>query len=166
MVLDRQPVVFGPSALHRLDRDVLAQTGARTVILLEGINDIGGDHIDANQLIAADTEIISRVHARGMRILGGTLTPFVGSHEQYGGDYGTPWGEQQRQAVNQWIRTAGAFDGVVDFDRATADPTEPDRLYPPYDSGDHLHPGDAGYAAMADAIDLDQLLPASTKGRR
>ena len=166
VVLDRQPVVFGPSALHRLDRDVLAQTGARTVILLEGINDIGGDHIDANQLIAADTEIISRVHARGMRILGATLTPFIGSHEQYGGDYGTPWGEQQRQAVNQWIRTAGAFDGVVDFDRATADPTEPDRLYPPYDSGDHLHPGDAGYAAMADAIDLDQLLPASTKGRR
>ena len=102
----------------------------------------------------------SEAHTRG------TLTPFVGSHEQYGGDYGTPWGEQQRQAVNQWIRTAGAFDGVVDFDRATADPTEPDRLYPPYDSGDHLHPGDAGYAAMADAIDLDQLLPASTKGRR
>jgi lysophospholipase L1-like esterase len=158
VTLDRQPVVFGPSALHRLDRDVLSQSGVRDVILLEGINDIGGDHVSADQLIAADSEIIARVHARGLRIFGGTLVPFGGSHDQYGGDYGTPWGEQQRQALNQWIRTGGAFDGVIDFDRAIADPAAPDRMFPPYDSGDHLHPGDAGYAAMAAAVDLDALL--------
>ncbi len=158
VLLDRQPTVYGLSALHRLDRDVLGQTGARVVILLEGVNDIGGDHLDADQLIAAYQEIIARVHARGLRIFGGTLVPFGGSHDQYGGDYGSPWGEQQRQALNQWIRTGGAFDGVIDFDRAIADPAAPDRMYPPYDSGDHLHLGDAGYAAMADAVDLDALL--------
>src|SRR5207248_1561174 len=116
-------------------------TGA-VVALGDSITDGAGSTVDANRRWPDD------------------LARRLDAHEQYGGDYGTPWGEQQRQAVNQWIRTAGAFDGVVDFDRATADPTEPDRLYPPYDSGDHLHPGDAGYAAMADAIDLDQLLPA------
>lgn len=159
LLLDRQPPLFGPSALHRLDRDVLDQSGARDVILLEGINDIGGDHVDANRLIAGDKEIVSRARARGLRVFGGTLVPFGGSHEQFGGDYGTPWGEQQRQALNDWIRTGGGFDGVIDFDHALADPAAPDRMDPRYDSGDHLHPSDAGYAAMAQAVELDPLLP-------
>jgi lysophospholipase L1-like esterase len=130
----------------------------RNVILLEGINDIGGDHADANQLINADREIISRAHARGLHVFGGTLVPFGGSHEQFGGDYGTAWGEQQRQELNNWIRTGGAFDGVIDFDHVLADPAAPDRLDSRYDSGDHLHPSDAGYAAMAGAVELDPLL--------
>jgi lysophospholipase L1-like esterase len=158
ILLDRQPAVFGPSALSRLDRDVLAQSGARVVILLEGINDIGGDHATAVRLIEADQQIIARVHARGLRILGGTLTPFGGSHDQFDGDYGTAFGERQRQELNRWIRTSGAFDGVIDFDAAVADPANPERMLPLYDSGDHLHPGDAGYAAMANAIPLRQLL--------
>jgi lysophospholipase L1-like esterase len=154
---DRVPVRYGPSALHRLDRDVFEVAGVRDVIVLEGINDIGAASATAEQLIAGDEQLIARAHAHGVRIIGATLTPFGGSNGQYGGDYGTAFGEQQRQALNQWIRTSGAFDGVIDFDRATADPSDPSRLLPAYDSGDHLHPGDAGYRAMADAIDLSLL---------
>jgi len=159
LLLDRQPALFGPSTLHRLDRDVLGQSGARTLILLQGVNDIGGDHANANQIVAADKEIVFRARTRGLRVFGGTLTPFGGSHEQFGGDYGTEWGERQRQALNDWIRTGGGFDGVIDFDHALADPAAPDRLDPRYDSGDHLHPSDAGYAAMAHAVELDPLMP-------
>ena len=157
---DRVPATFGPSALHRLDRDVLAQPGVRSVILLEGINDIGGEGATGGAIIAGYRQIIARVHARGARIYGGTLTAFAGSHGQYGGEYGTAFGERQRQAVNHWIRTSGAFDGVIDFDRAIADPADPQRMAPQYDSGDHLHPGDAGYAAMARAVDINALLRA------
>ncbi|HEY3504883.1 MAG TPA: SGNH/GDSL hydrolase family protein [Actinocatenispora sp.] len=157
ILADRIPVRYGPSALHRLDRDVFDVAGVRDVILLEGINDIGAASATADQLIAGDRQLIARAHARGLRVIGATLTPFGGSTAQYGGDYGTAFGEQQRQALNQWIRTSGAFDGVVDFDRATADPADPTRLAPAYDSGDHLHPGDAGYRAMADAVDLSLL---------
>jgi lysophospholipase L1-like esterase len=159
---------FGVNALARLDRDVLAQHGVRTVILIEGINDIGFSEVTATnsppgisfgcflpntevtaaQIIAGYRQIIAQVHAKGLRILGGTLTPFQGAF------YYSTAGEAKRQAVNSWIRTSGAFDGVVDFDRATRDPANPLRLLPAYDSGDHLHPNDAGYAAMANAVDL------------
>ncbi|MGW3497120.1 GDSL-type esterase/lipase family protein [Streptomyces sp. NPDC001020] len=102
-------------------------------------------------------EVIRRAHARGLKTYGGTLVPFMGSN-RFGGDYGTAYGEQQRQAVNQWIRTSGAFDGVIDFDKAVRDPANPAYMLPAYDSGDHLHPGDLGYKVMADAIDLGMIL--------
>lgn len=142
----------GVSAEARLDRDVLAQPGARTVIFLEGINDIGdGTVTSASQLITADEQIIARAHAAGLRILGGTLTPFEGA------GYYSPQKEQIREQVNDWIRTSGAFDGVIDFARAVQDPSNPQMFAPSYDSGDHLHPNDAGYQAMANAIDLSLL---------
>jgi lysophospholipase L1-like esterase len=148
----------GVSALARLDRDVLSQPGVRDVILLEGINDIGQSDlgttpkVTATDLIAGYRQIIDRVHAAGLRIFGATLTPFKGA------SYWTPEGEQTREAVNQWIRTSGAFDGTIDFAAATASPTDPQTFDPAYDSGDHLHPRDAGYEAMAQAVNLDMLL--------
>lgn len=151
-------VVFGPPAPARLARDVLTQAGARSVILLEGINDIGAFSASASDLIQADQQIIAQARAAGLRVFGATLTPFGGSTAQYGGDYGTPAGERQRQRLNHWIRTSGAFDAVFDFDRALRDPAQPDRMLPRYDSGDHLHPGDAGYREMADTVDLRTLL--------
>jgi lysophospholipase L1-like esterase len=154
-------VVFGPPAPARLARDVLTQAGARSVILLEGINDIGAFSTPASDLIQADQQIIAQVHQAGLRIYGATLVPFGGSNGQYGGDYGTPAGERQRQLLNHWIRTSGAFDAVFDFDRALRDPARPDRMLPRYDSGDHLHPGDAGYRKMADTVDLTVLLRAA-----
>lgn len=107
--------------------------------------------VSAAQIIFGYQQIIARVHAKGLRILGGTLTPFQGAF------YYTATGEAKRQAVNTWVRTSGAFDGVVDFDRALRDPANPLRLLPAYDSGDHLHPSDAGYAAMANAVNLHLL---------
>ncbi|MEU6418102.1 SGNH/GDSL hydrolase family protein [Streptomyces spiralis] len=158
VLVDRVPVYFGISALRRLDRDVLAQSGVKSVILLEGINDIGAAGASATSLISGYQEIIDRAHARGLRIYGGTLTPFMGSNPRFGGDYGSAYGERQRLAVNQWIRTSGAFDGVIDFDKAVRDPADPSYMLPAYDSGDHLHPGDLGYKVMADAIDLGMIL--------
>ncbi len=154
-------VVFGPPAPARLARDVLTQAGARSVILLEGINDIGAFSTPASDLIQADQQVIAQAHQAGVRIYGATLVPFGGSNGQYGGDYGSPAGERQRQRLNHWIRTSGAFDAVFDFDRALRDPAQPDRLLPQYDSGDHLHPGDAGYRKMADTVDLAILLRAA-----
>lgn len=142
-----------PSALARLDRDVLAQDGVRDVILLEGINDIGGDQADAPSLIAGMQQLVTQLHSHGIRVLGGTITPSFGRP----GSYGTQQTEDIRQQVNAWIRTSGVFDAVVDFDRAVRDPADPRRLLAAYDSGDHLHPNDAGYQAMADAVPLDQL---------
>ena len=150
--------LFGVPAPSRLARDVLTQSGVRAVILLEGINDIGANSANAEDLIQIDQQIIAQTHAAGLKIYGGTLTPFGGSNATNGGDYGTPSGEQQRQKLNQWIRTSGAFDGVIDFDRAVRDPKNPTQLLPAYDSGDHLHPNDAGYLAMAEAVDLDAIL--------
>jgi len=151
----------GASALARFARDALDQPGVRDVIVLEGINDIGFSagrpnsdaEVSAAQLIAGYEQLIARAHARGVRIFGATLLPFRGA------GYYTPAGEATREAVNTWIRTGGAFDGVVDFDAVMRDPVDPLRLNPAYDSGDHLHPNDAGYRAMADAINLQQLLP-------
>jgi lysophospholipase L1-like esterase len=150
---------IGPNALARFDRDVLAQSGARWVIVLEGINDIGipgafgltGEAVSAEEIIAGHAQLIARAHAKGLLIYGATLTAFEGT--TFPG-YFTAAGEAKRQAVNHWIRTSGAYDAVIDFDRATRDPAHPSRLLPAYDSGDHLHPNDAGYEAMARAVDL------------
>ncbi len=143
----------GASAEARFGRDALDQPGVRDIIVLEGINDIGfslGD-VSAAQIIAGYQRLIARAHARGLRIFGATLLPFQGA------GYYTAAGEATREAVNTWIRTSGAFDGVIDFDAVMRDPADPLRLNPAYDSGDHLHPDDAGYQAMADAISLQML---------
>ena len=150
---------IGPNAQARLDRDVLNAPGAKFVILLEGINNIGipglfglaGEVVTAADIIAGHKQIIARAHERGLKIFGGRLRPFVGTAVRV---YFTPEGELKRLAVNQWIRTSGAFDAVIDFDRAIRDPAHPARMLAAYDSGDHLHPNDAGYRAMADFIDL------------
>ncbi|HTU85909.1 MAG TPA: SGNH/GDSL hydrolase family protein [Solirubrobacteraceae bacterium] len=153
----------GPSAIARFESDVRDQPGARDVILLEGINDIGyslshsaltAPHTDvsAAQIIAGYERIIALAHAAGLRIFGATLTPFEGSR------HWTPAGEAKREAVNEWIQTSGAFDGVMNFAAAVADPQDPERLNPAFDSGDHLHPNAAGYRAMAAAIDVAALL--------
>jgi lysophospholipase L1-like esterase len=134
---------FGENAVARLDRDVLVQTGAKYVILLEGINDSGTTFI-ADQLIAAELQIIERAHARGLKIIGATLTPAGSTGNR----------ELNRTTLNAFIRTSGAFDGVIDFDAATRDPSNPTFFLPQYDFGDHLHPNDAGSQAMANAIDL------------
>ena len=130
--------------------DVLVRRGLRHVILLEGINDLRDAAVPATatQIIAGYRQIIDRVHAKGAKIYGATLTPLEGS-ARYSADM-----ERQRRDINRFIRTGGAFDGVIDFDRATQDPADPLRLRPGFDSGDHLHPNDAGYQAMADATDL------------
>jgi lysophospholipase L1-like esterase len=146
----------GPSALSRLDRDVLAQSGVRYVIVLESINDIGlmdhvqvpSDAITAPQLEWGLKQIADRAHEHGLRIFGATLTPYGGA------GYYCDAGEQVREAVNDWIRSSGVFDGVIDFDKIARDPENPTRLNPAYDSGDHLHPSDAGYKAMGEGIDL------------
>lgn len=147
---------YGPSALARLDRDVLAQDGARYVIVLESINDIGRfwrlqgpeDNVTAQQLEAGLKEIADAAHEHGIKAFGATLTPYGGA------GYYSPQGEQVREAVNTWIRQSGTFDGVIDFDMTTRDPNNPNRFNPLYDSGDHLHPNDAGYKAMGNGIDL------------
>jgi lysophospholipase L1-like esterase len=153
----RPQLEFGYPVQMRLDRDVLDQTDARAVILLEGVNDIGNNSAQASDLIATDLQIIHQAHAAGLKIYGGTLTPFAGSNAIYGGDYGTPAGEAQREILNQWIRTSGAFDGVIDFDKAIRDPSNPLQILPAY-QGDPLHPNDAGYQAMANAVNLDQII--------
>ena len=146
----------GGSALARFDRDVLVQTGVTHVIVLEGINDIGARGMDprasAEELIAGHKQLIARAHARGLKIYGATLTPFNGTPIP---GYWTADGEITRQTLNAWIRTGGEYDGVIDFDAATLDPTKPLWFRPDYDSGDHLHPGDAGYETMANAVNLE-----------
>ena len=151
--------VTGPSALSRLDRDVLAQPNAKYVIIAIGTNDIGrtyfpipahkNEEVTAEQLIWGYQQIASRAHARGIKVIATTLNPFGGA-----GYYNTE-GEQIRKTVNTFLRTSKAFDGVIDFDKITQDPSHPENLLPTYDSGDHLHPNDAGYKAMGDSIDLN-----------
>ncbi len=142
----------GTNASARLDRDVLVQPGARYLIVLAGINDIGIPiAAPAAAIIAAHRQIIDRAHAMGFLVYGGTLAPF---QAYLPGIYYSAEGEATRQAVNHWIRTGKAYDAVIDFDRALRDPGNPAVLRPDYDSGDNLHPNDAGYKAMADAIDL------------
>ena len=153
----------GSNALARLDRDVLVQSGARYLIVLVGINDIGfPGAVTAAEIIAGHRQIIDRAHAMGLKVYGGTLTPFQAFLP---GLYYTANGEAKRQAVNQWIRTSKAYDAVIDFDKAIRDPSNPATIRPAYDSGDNLHPNDAGYKAMADAIDLS-LFKDQDLGRR
>ncbi|MDS0297124.1 SGNH/GDSL hydrolase family protein [Halogeometricum sp. S1BR25-6] len=145
---------FGNNALARLDHDVLAQPGVTEVILLEGINDIGQypPAVGADRIIFGLKQIARQLHAHDIDVYAGTLTPTQGA--SYEEDYDSAEAEAQRQAVNEFIRTTDAFDGVVDFDAALRDPDHPERMLPKYDSGDNLHPGDAGYRAMAEAVDL------------
>ena len=144
----------GVSAQARLDRDVLSQPDVKSVVLLEGINDIGGGQAtSADQIVAAYRQLIARAHSADVCIVGGTLTPFEGARP----GYYTPEKDLIRKAVNEFVRTSGEFDSIVDFDAATRDPANPNRFLPAYDSGDHLHPNDAGYQAMANAVDLKQL---------
>src|ERR1700730_6790224 len=142
---------WGASALARADRDVFSVPGVTHVIFLEGINDIGGagktffgdqPQLNVDALIAADEQIAARAHARGLKIYIGTLTPMRGSF------YYSEAKEQQRLAVNDWIRASKVFDGIIDFDAVVRDPASPDRIKAEFDSGDHLHPGTGGYAAM------------------
>ena len=144
------------SGLARLVHDALAQPGVSWIILLEGINDItagsrqqnAAEPFTADHLIAAYRQVIAQAHVRGIRVAGATLTPFGGSSAY------SDAGEQVRVAVNEWIRTGKAFDAVIDFDRAVRDPNDATRFRREADSPDLLHPGDAGYRLMADAIDL------------
>ena len=144
----------GASALARLDRDVFSQPGVKWVTLMEGINDIGreasvpAEAVTAEEIIGAYKQFIEQAHAHGVQVIGCTLTPYEGA------GYSRENGEAIRVALNSWIRTSGAFDAVVDFEAATRDPANPKRLRPEFDPGDHLHPNDAGYQAMADAFDL------------
>jgi lysophospholipase L1-like esterase len=144
----------GISALARFDRDVIAQPGAKWLIVLEGINDIGISAmmgragVSAGDLIAAHKQLIERAHMHGIKAIGATLLPYGGAV------YFSEKGEETRQAVNEWIRTGGAYDAVVDFDAKLRDPQNPSRLNPAYYIDDHLHPNDAGYKLMADSIDL------------
>jgi lysophospholipase L1-like esterase len=158
----------GPSAVARFRRDVLRQSGVAEVIVLEGIDDITSKrstnplavphvNVSAAEIIAAYRQLISRAHAAGLKIFGSTLTPFAGSR------YWTRAGEAEREAVNAWTRSSGAFDGVIDFARVLADPNDPVRLNPRFDDGDHEHPNDAGYQAMANAINMTKLTSAARK---
>lgn len=171
----------GVSALARFDRDVLACPGVTDVMILEGINDIGWPHmkprptkqgtaplsgpfatetVTAKEIILGFKQLIDRAHQHGIRMFGATLTPYEGA------DYYSEDGEAERQQVNEWIRTSGAFDGVVDFDMAVRDPAHPSRLREEYQSGDHLHPSAAGYKAMAAAIDIASLRSSRSSASR
>jgi lysophospholipase L1-like esterase len=157
---------LGPNALARFDRDVLAPAGVRWLIVFEGVNDLGGvarngevtpaEHAALVQrVLAAYQQLIFRAHVHGLRVVGATITPYVGSDYYHPGRLS----EADRQAVNQWIRAAGHFDAVVDFDKVVGDPQHPDRLLPAYDSGDHLHPSPAGYLVMGEAVPLGLFAP-------
>ncbi len=161
-VLNDSPC-FGVSALARFDRDVLSQTGVKDVIMLEGINDIGfrqtpntgcsvpNTNVSAAQIEQGYEQLITMAHAHGLKIFGATLTPFRGAA------YWSPAAEAKREAVNNWIKTSHAFDGVIDLAKAVADPFNPQYFNPAFNSGDNLHPNDAGYQAMANAVNLGLL---------
>lgn len=147
----------GESAVDRFKKDVLGEPGIRTVVIMEGINDIGlggmGQipDVSAEKIIAGHKELVRQAHAKGLKVIGSTLIPFKGA------GYYTDRGETKREAFNEWLLNSGVYDEVIDLDKVVADPADPDRLLPAYDSGDHLHPSDAGYRAMAEALDLDEL---------
>lgn len=161
---------MGVNALARFDRDVLAQPGVQSVIVMLGINDISWPGTafapeaalpSLDDMKAGFQQLVEQAHSRGLRVVGATLTPFKGALP------GTPLDnyyradkDAMRQALNEWIRHGGAFDAVIDFDAALRDPGQPSRMGQRFDSGDHLHPGDEGNRAMAEAVDLDALLPA------
>jgi lysophospholipase L1-like esterase len=147
---------WAQNALARFDRDVLAQSGVKYLIVLEGINDIGrlshprapADDVSVIDLETGMKQLVDRAHTFHIKVIGATLTPYKGA------GYYSEKGEAVRSALNQWIRTSGTFDGVADFDQVTRDPENPQQYLPKYDHGDHLHPSDAGYEAMGNALDL------------
>jgi lysophospholipase L1-like esterase len=159
---DASKPFVGPAALARFDRDALDKPGVRWVLLHEGVNDITGarllaapaDRVTVQQIEAGMRQLAGRARARGVKIWAGTLLPFAGTKRFWSEE-----AERDRQALNAWIRTSGVFDAVVDFDAALRDPADPARLNPAYDSGDHLHPNDAGYRVMAQQVDLRLLRP-------
>jgi lysophospholipase L1-like esterase len=141
----------GVNALARFDRDVLSQEGVKWLMILEGINDIGQgarDPVTADELIEAQRQLIERAHMHGIKVIGCTLTPYKGAA------YYSDEGEAKRVALNNWILTSGVYDATVDFDAATKDPNDPKQIRTDFNIRDHLHPNDAGYQAMAEAIDL------------
>ncbi|NBE50787.1 SGNH/GDSL hydrolase family protein [Streptomyces boluensis] len=140
----------GVSALHRLDRDVFAQTSARTMVVFEGVNDVRWG-AGAGDVIAGLQEIADRARARGLRVVAATIAPCEGE------TLCTAAADAERVAVNTWIRSSGSYDAVLDFDAVLRDPAHPARILPAYDSGDHLHPGDAGLTALAESVDLKAL---------
>lgn len=142
---------FGISALARFDRDALSVPGVTHIVLEEGLNDIGMDGRSADEIIAAYRQLIVRAHARGIKIIGVTITPCEGTRMK---GYYSEEKNAVRQTINKWIRTSGAFDGVIDFDAVVRDPEHPSRLRPAFASKDHIHPNDSGYQAIADTIDL------------
>jgi lysophospholipase L1-like esterase len=156
---DASAPFVGPSMLTRLERDVLSKPNVRWVVVLTGSNDISAsdmldtakDKVSAQQIITGLQKLIARAHAKGIKVYGATLLPKAGVGKPF---IHTPEAQAKRNEVNAWIRSSGAFDAVVDFDRLMRDPARPDHLAARYDSGDHLHPNDAGFAAMAAAIDL------------
>lgn len=158
---------MGIKALARFDRDVLSQPSVSHVVIMEGINDIGWpgtfltppeEPVTVEKIIAGYQQLIDRAHLHGIKVIGATLTPFEAS---FAGaplqTFYSPEKEKMRQAVNEWIRQSGAYDGVIDFDAVVRDPQHPLRIRAEYDGGDHLHPNDAGYKAMGDAVDLKLL---------
>ncbi len=158
VVTDRYPgdgvstITSGVSAQHRLDRDVLGQTSARTVLVFEGVNDVRAG-TSAEEVVAGLRAVTARAHGRGLRVVMATIAPCAGE------TYCTPAADRQREKVNAFIRSGeGRFDAVLDFDAVIRDPARPERMLPAYDSGDHLHPNDAGMRAFADAIELRDLV--------
>jgi lysophospholipase L1-like esterase/glyoxylase-like metal-dependent hydrolase (beta-lactamase superfamily II) len=157
---DASEPFVGPSLLSRFERDALSKPGVRWIILLSGSNDISAsdmldspkDKVSAQQIIAGMKQLIERAHARGVKVYGATVLPKAGVRKPF---IHTPQAQAKRNEVNAWIRDSGAFDAVVDFERLMCDPARPDHLSPAYDSGDHLHPNEAGFKAMAEAIDLE-----------
>lgn len=140
----------GEPAIKRFERDVLSQAGVRWLVVLEGINDLGGGKTGADEIIAAYERFVSRAHERGIRVFGGTILPCGGSFYAK-----KPELEAKRQRINNWIRTSGVFDAVIDFDAAVRDPNDPSRMIKMADCGDHLHPSDKGYRMMADSVDMN-----------
>ncbi len=154
---------IGPNALSRFDQDVLSQSGVTHAVVLIGINDFGlpggrklpQEEVTLEQMVAGLRQLIARAHGRGVKIIAGTLLPFGPIPERPG--YYSDASAAKREALNQWIRSSREFDGVIDFEAAVRDPKDPKRMLAEFDSGDHLNPNDAGYKAMADAIDLKLL---------
>jgi lysophospholipase L1-like esterase len=152
---------FGINALARFDQDVLSQPGVRYLMILEGINDIGhagssapaSETVTAEDIIAGLTQMIERAHEKGIKVIVATITPFEGDGNIKRG-YWTPEKAKVRETVNAWIRSGKGFEGFVDFDKAVRNPANPNKIQPAFDSGDQLHPGDAGYKAMGEAVPL------------
>jgi lysophospholipase L1-like esterase len=142
---------MGQSALTRFDRDVLSVPGATHLVILEGVNDLGirTGRPSAEGLIHGYRQLIARAHGNGLKVIGATILPYEGAA------YFTPEGEASRQTINEWIRKSGAFDAVIDLDLAIRDPEKPTRMRAAWHAGDWLHPNDAGYRAIGDAVDLD-----------